>query len=126
MDSNSLEDAIRNSWGKDTCYPGSADKWTESNSCYGQCAVTALIVQDYLGGEIFYCSHAHHYWNRVLNGQHIDLTSKQFPEGTQICLDEIKTREYILDSPNAIKATTRERYELLSSRVRQFLSKSKA
>nr|MBA4404890.1 hypothetical protein [Nanoarchaeum sp.] len=121
MELSDLVSAISSSWGKDTCYPGSADKWTESNPYHGQCAITALVVQDYLGGEILSCSHAHHYWNRLTNGQEVDLTKEQFPAGTQICLDEIKTREYILDSPSAIKATTPERYLLLKKRVEEKL-----
>jgi len=114
-----LEKAIRESWDRDTCYPGCADQWTPENPAWGQCAITALIVQDYLGGELLYCQHNHHYWNLLPDQREVDFTRFQFPEGTVICIDGTKTREYLLESEAAIKAQTPQRYELLKSRVEE-------
>jgi hypothetical protein len=45
-----LESAIRKSWGRDTS--DDPDEWSESNPARGQCAVTAMLVRELLGGEI--------------------------------------------------------------------------
>jgi hypothetical protein len=112
-----LERIIKKSWDKDTCYPPLAYEWNAQNPALGQCAVTALVVQDYLGGELLYCKHNHHYWNRLLDKNEIDFTKEQFPKGTIICLDEIRSREHILNSQAAEESKTPERYSLLKMRV---------
>jgi hypothetical protein len=73
-----LEKAIRESWdAKTSSYP---EDWNEDNPAYGQCAVTALVVNDYLGGEIVNANvplpsgkYESHYFNLV-DGKEIDLT----------------------------------------------------
>lgn len=115
MDKSNLKTIITESWTKETSYD--PKNWTPENPAWGQCAITALVVQDYLGGEILYCRHNHHYWNRLQNQEEIDFTRIQFLAGTTICLDEIKPRDYLLNSEAAIKATTPQRYELLKRSV---------
>lgn len=39
--------AIKKSWSHQ-----SSSKWSNDNSARGQCGVTALVVHDFLGGEI--------------------------------------------------------------------------
>ena len=117
MDLKSLEQAIRAAWGKDTCYPPAVSLWTPEKPELGQCTVTALVVQDYLGGELLYCKGHNHYWNRLPNGEEIDFTRSQFPPGTQLKVDEVRTRDQVLNDDSAIAMRTRERYELLKSRV---------
>ena len=119
MHVETLEKAIIKSWDRETCYPGCVDEWNPENPAWGQCAVTALVVQDYLGGELLYCQHNHHYWNRLPNQEEVDFTRIQFPAGTVVCLDDIKSRDYVLNSESAIKAITPQRHELLKSRVEQ-------
>lgn len=115
-----LEKALRASWDKKTCYPNCAKDWSPANPELGQCAVTALIVQDYLGGSLLYCEHNFHFWNGV-DGTTIDLTRNQFPSNSIICIDGEKSREYVLESQDAIDAKTPERYELLKKRVQKKL-----
>lgn len=117
MELGKLKEIIENNWSKETCYTGCKDEWNFKKKELGQCAITALIVNDYYGGDILYCSHNHHYWNKLPNGLEVDFTRKQFPKNTIICIDEIKTREYILDSESAKKVQTKERYELLKKRI---------
>lgn len=50
MEKQLIEKALKSSWSKETCYPPWARGWTTENPTKGQCAVTALVVQDYLGG----------------------------------------------------------------------------
>ena len=122
MDLNSLEDAIKKSWSKDTCYPGCANDWTPENPAFGQCAVTALVVQDYFGGDLLFCKEQFHFWNRISNGKEIDFSRSQFPSGTIISVDKVESREYVLHSQDALDAKTLSRYNLLKSRVEKKLN----
>lgn len=114
-----LENMLEKTWGKDTCYPGMAGQWSRENPSYGQCAVTALLVQMYFGGSILYCSHNHHYWNMIACGLEADLTKKQFPKGIVICCDGHVERDYLLRSPAAEAVRTNERYGILKKRVEE-------
>ncbi|HWT39896.1 MAG TPA: hypothetical protein VN081_01290 [Dongiaceae bacterium] len=112
--------ALRESWSVDT---SSTPAWAKDNPSIGQCAVTALIVQDYLGGEIVNAKALYgdvgvsHYFN-LIEGELVDLTKGQFKQGTKFADPMAKTgnyattREYCLSFPD-----TRTRYELLASRV---------
>jgi len=122
MDIETLERAMRESWNKDTCYPPWANKWTFENPARGQCAVTALIVQDYFGGELLYCRRYNHYWNKLPNQKEVDFTRCQFPVGTVLCIDGIETRDHVLNSESAIRALTSQRYQLLKNRVEEKLN----
>lgn len=101
-----------------------ANAWTPANPALNQCAVTACLVQDLIGGEIVWAeaqlpdgSKVSHYFNRA-EGRDVDLTREQFPEGTIVPPGAPKlkgyptTRDYVLSFP-----ATRARYELLRSRV---------
>lgn len=109
--------ALRKSRNKDTCYFKSIDKWTPNNPSIGHCTVTALIIQEYFWGDIVFCNHQDHYWNRLPNGKMVDITKDQMPINTVCCVDQIVTKTDILESPKSIKAKTKERYILLKSRV---------
>lgn len=121
-----LELALKESWCKETSYE--PHDWSSANPAFGQCAVTALVVNDYLGGEIVFAdailpdeTKVPHYFNRV-DGEEKDFTRTQFPKGTIIPNGVLKTkgqlsaREYILSY-----RTTFLRYELLKHRVQQVL-----
>jgi hypothetical protein len=97
------------------------DKWSPDNPAFGQCAVTALVIQDYLGGEILYCKHYHHYWNKLPDGTILDLTKVQFGENATPCPDEIASREYILESERAKKVETLKRYLVFKHKVNEIL-----
>lgn len=72
-------DALRpyflSAWGADTCYPDSRGEWTTENPSRDQCGMTALVVQDILGGDLIIAEvHVdgvqigHHYWNKLPDG----------------------------------------------------------
>lgn len=101
---------IRSAWSAET----SADpSWTIGNPALGQCAVTALVVQDRYGGELLRVVNrgASHYFNRLPNGVEVDLTREQFV-GWEPSKPEIRTREYVLSFE-----PTRVRYDLLRARI---------
>ena len=105
-----LEARVRRAWNADT----SADEgWSADNPALGQCAVTALIVQDHFGGELARTTvdGVSHYYNVLPDGTEVDLTREQFPQWNPT-EPATRTREYVLSFE-----PTRQRYQLLTSRI---------
>ncbi len=75
-----LYDALSNIWCEYTCAPSLRNVWSEENKTAGQCSITAFLVQDIFGGEVYGIAledGARHCFNKV--GDCIfDLTSEQF------------------------------------------------
>ncbi len=122
-----LELALVNSWSKETSLD--PDNWAPANSALGQCAVTALIINDYLGGELVWAEVSlpngekiSHYFN-LINKKEIDLTRKQFPKGAKIPKGISKkknfstTREYVLSH-----SETQKRYEKIKKEVQKYFN----
>lgn len=108
---------LRKAWCRETAHPSYQSKWSEDNPSYGQCSVTALVMQDLYGGDIYSCKVGNnsHFVN-IINERMIDKTAEQFG-GT----DKIKyisgsfrkrTRESLLKNKDV-----KTRYELLKSRL---------
>ena len=113
---------IKEAWCRETASPGCQDGWSEDNPSWGQCAITALAVQNLVGGDLMRTvveGHGSHYYNRLLDGTEIDLTRDQFPEGTEVPPGKVADRQAVLFSERAQSAQTRERYELLLWRISQ-------
>jgi hypothetical protein len=72
--------------------------------------VTALIVQDELGGRLLRASTpgGSHYWNLLEDGTELDLTREQFGGSFEPGKIEVRDRQYVLSF-----AATRRRYEIL-------------
>ena len=113
-----LVEAIVKSWDQLTCHPKVRSKWSSDNPALGQDTVTALLIQDYCGGEILYCQRAHHYWNRIDN-QEIDLVNHFLLESLTVCPDKIT--DYCEIVENDIEAEIR--YRLLKQRVERKLQR---
>lgn len=104
-----LEAAVRAAWAANT----SADpRWTPSQPALGQCAVTALVVQDHLGGKLLrgVVGGVSHYWNELPQCE-VDLTREQFELFSPSSVSE-RDRAYVLSFPD-----TALRYEALKKRV---------
>lgn len=72
-----LSDGI---WRADTCAPRMRDDWSVENKTLGQCSITAFLVQDIFGGEVFGILRPggnYHCYN-VIGGNQYDLTIEQF------------------------------------------------
>ena len=123
MDIHKLEEILSKVWVEET----SSDpaNWTAENPAWRQCAVTALVVNDYFGGRLLWASaklpdgkEISHYFNELETGEVVDLTRAQFPEGTIIPegIDKKKefatTRDYVLSYP-----VTVQRYTLLQRNI---------
>ena len=113
-----LEAAIRAAWGRDTS--DDPDEWSEENPARGQCAVTALLVRELLGGDILIANVLRggkrverHAWNRLPSRIALDLTREQFRNGES--LTEPSVEEPVITRRHP------ERYETLAARVRAAL-----
>jgi hypothetical protein len=115
-----LEQAIRASWTREISEE--PDKWSEENPAYGCCAVTSMVVRDYLGGELVIAGVVkdgvrvdRHVWNVLPSGLAVDLSRDQFRNGEQYEAPQ-PLHEFTVEG-------TQERYELLAARVRERLGR---
>jgi hypothetical protein len=99
-------------WNRRTSYDPAG--WSNRNRAWGQCAVTALVVQDLFGGIVLrgYINGIEHYWNRLPNEAEVDLTRTQFAKVREVASVVPASREFILSSPS-----TASRYADLKRRV---------
>jgi hypothetical protein len=88
----------------------------------GQCGATALVVQDLLGGDLLVGDVLHgserlgvHYWNRLEDGEVLDLTSGQFVKGEEV------TGARTIHRPRGMPTHGAEAYLLLRDRVEGLL-----
>lgn len=98
-------DALVNAWSEETCVPSCRAEWKNSDSSYGQCAVTALVMNDIFGGKIMRCmsTTGSHYYNNI-DGEDVDLTIAQFNDQRPNYQNgEERTREYLLSNEDTKK-----------------------
>ncbi|GGZ12762.1 hypothetical protein GCM10010327_49750 [Streptomyces nitrosporeus] len=112
-----IEAAIRSSWDADTTTPVHRPRWNPGNPARDQCGVTAMVVNDLLGGELIRGEVLvdgervdYHWWNRLGMGIEIDLTREQFEEHEKV------SGGVVIERPAEI-VRLREEYELLRDRV---------
>ena len=69
MEIEKIEKILLNIYSKETCYPKCRDNWNDNNKTLGHCAITALVLNDFLGGKIMRCMSetGSHYYN-LING----------------------------------------------------------
>jgi len=74
---NRIRSALEASWSSETSVCFSRDALPS----YGQCAQTAVVIQEWFGGEILRTTGWHgqgnHFYNRI-DGKRIDFTADQF------------------------------------------------
>ena len=114
-----LYDALSEVWCGETCAARMRMQWTKDNMTLGQCSITAFLVQDVFGGDVYGVpleDGNFHCFNDV-DGHIFDLTSEQFGD---VVLD------YSTGVPQSreihfSKDDKKERYELLKNRLKQKL-----
>lgn len=118
-----VEQAVRASWGADTCDPADRADWHPGNPARGQCGVTALVLHDMFGGELVLGEvrvagerTGSHYWNRFGTGLEVDLTRGQFRQ------DEDVVGAQVVQRPSGPPKRCREEYDLLRARVSAHLT----
>jgi hypothetical protein len=111
-----LEKALLEAWARETS--ADPDAWSEENRAWGQCAVTALLVQDIFGGVILRgeIGSTSHYWNLLPSGDEVDLTKRQFVTPVDVVNTQPRTRDYLLSHPD-----TARRYRRLRRLARGYL-----
>lgn len=112
MNIENIRKILLKCYSKDLCYSKMQSEWDDNNKCFGMCAITALIINDYFGGNIckIYVDGISHYFNLV-EEKIIDLTSSQFNH-------EINYSDYqIIDRNKILTDDTRNRYNILKSRL---------
>lgn len=105
-----LHERLLEAWSSETTADPAGYAAPGATKSYGQCAVTALLVQDRLGGSLLRTTAdgVSHYFNLLPNGSSVDLTRDQFPVTTQFALAKVRDRDYVLSHPD-----TARRYALL-------------
>ena len=75
-----LYDMMSDIWCEYSCAPRLRKDWSKKNKTLGQCSITAFLVQDIFGGQVFGVKLPDggvHCFN-VVDGVKFDLTSEQF------------------------------------------------
>ncbi|MFD9353646.1 alpha/beta fold hydrolase [Streptomyces sp. NPDC060031] len=115
-----VEAAIRAGWSAETSEPADISQlpWTAENPAWGHCDITAVVVQDIVGGdlvvgEVFLDGRqeGYHWWNVLPGGIRIDLTREQFRRG------EAVTPGRVVKRPYGRLSRRWEEYQLLRQRV---------
>ncbi len=112
MNIKNIQKVLLECYSKDLCYPKVQRDWDENNRCFGMCAITSLIINDYFGGDIckIYVDGISHYFNLIEN-KIVDLTKDQFNR-------EIDYRDYkIIDREKILTDDTKNRYITLKARL---------
>ncbi|KKB75264.1 MULTISPECIES: hypothetical protein [Bacillus] len=103
--------ALSKSWSID-----SSSKWSHDNPANGQCGVTALVVNDILGGEVRKTKlpDGWHFYN-FINGKRYDFTVSQFKE-------DILYMDIPSNRSEAFSDTNEKQYNHLKQSVMHHLS----
>ena len=117
-----LYDILDRLWCRQTCAPRMQDEWSEDNKTLGQCSITAFLVQDIYGGQVYGILRPggnYHCYNDV-DGHVFDLTSEQFGDEAASLVYEgnpVQEREV-----HFAKEEKRLRYEHLKAMLLDVLS----
>lgn len=114
-DIESIVDRFKRAWSEDTAHPSYRGKWSRSNPTAGQCAVTALALNDLYDWDIYdtVVGRSRHFFNKDENGNVIDITKDQFGD-TDIPYEQGRKR----DRKDLLKSSdVKQRYEILKSKV---------
>lgn len=118
-----LEKAFKFAWSKETTSPIIKDEWSENNKAYGQCAITALIVCDLLGGRIIYDKANSHVWNELPDGTQQDFSREQYKEDIIFTIYKYKLKKDLLSDNYGRRTQIIPRYQLLKQRFETKLNK---
>ncbi len=116
-----LYDILSTIWCKDTCAPRMQDRWTSDNKTLGQCSITAFLVQDIFGGDVYgvRLDDGNYHCYNIVNGIKFDLTSEQF-DHELIYDDKYEQKRDVHFS----KLEKYERYKYLSKKLDEYLDGS--
>lgn len=112
MNIENIKEILLECYSKDLCYPKVQNEWNDNNKCFGMCAITSLIINDYFGGDIckIHVEGIIHYYN-LIEDKIIDLTSSQFD-----CDIDYKNYQ-VVDREKILTDDTKYRYNVLKERL---------
>ena len=108
---------LKKAWCRETAHPSYQKDWAEDNPSYGQCCVTALVIQEQYGGDIYSCkvgSNSH--FVNIINERIVDKTAEQFSGMDKIKYINGSFRKRLRESLLKNK-DVKQRYELLKARM---------
>ena len=110
---------LTQAWCRETAHQSYQKKWTQDNPSCGQCLVTALVIQELYGGDIYSCKVGNnsHFVN-IINERIVDETADQFGGKSKIKYVngsfKLRSRESLLKNKDV-----QARYELLKERLKE-------
>ena len=114
-----LYDALSDIWCEYSCAPRMRKDWSKDNKTLGQCSITAFLLQDIFGGEVYGVplgDGSYHCYN-VVDDKMFDLTSEQFlPTLLDYSLGVPQSREAHFQ-----KAEKNARYEFLKKKLENLI-----
>ena len=113
-----LYEILTHCWKAETAYPSDQKYWSDAVPSYGQCAITAMLVYDLFGGELYRTKDHSHYYNRI-DGHWVDLTAHQFWAYGDRC--DYAAGEPALRSRVGRGGHTRKRYDMLVENIAAYL-----
>lgn len=113
-------DLLKDIWCAETCAPRMRADWSLENRTYGQCSVTAFLIQDLFGGKVYGIplEDGNFHCFNVAGDCVFDLTSEQFG-------NRVLDYEHCPEQRREVhfrKSEKKQRYELLKERLMQRLS----
>lgn len=113
-------DLLKDIWCAETCAPRMRADWSLENRTYGQCSVTAFLIQDLFGGKVYGVplEDGNFHCFNVAGDCVFDLTSEQFG-------NRVLDYEHCPEQRREVhfrKSEKKQRYELLKERLMQRLS----
>lgn len=118
MEFDELSILVKKSWCKETCDETLKNKWNENNPALGQSLVTALAVNEFLGGTIVLTSSkiGNHYYN-VIDDKIIDFAyiGSTVPYKGKLAF----SREYLLQDEE-----TKEKYMIFLNNIKENMKKN--
>lgn len=110
-----IQSAIESSWSGVTA-AGDND-WSPTNAAAGHCDVTSLVVREIAGGDLKMAQvfrngelSEHHFWNVLVDGTELDLTSAQF-DGTEVFGQATLLDEAFFSTAGPFNATLTDRLD---------------
>ena len=113
-------DLLSRVWCRETCAARMRDEWSEENKTWGQCTITAFLMQDIYGGRVYGVKLPdgnYHSFN-VAGDCAFDLTSEQFGDKKL----DYSLRYEQLRNDHFMKPGKRDRYEMLRESLKNFLT----
>lgn len=106
---------IKRGWSRETAHPTAQKYWTEDKPSLGQCAITALYLNEKYGYSIWETlinNRNRHFFNKDNDGNIIDLTKDQFSPGIKIDYENSRQRD-----PKQLLRSCNSRYQLFKKNL---------